>query len=91
MRFLGHNFCSRHAKRSIKSSIYADHHLVSKKNLIQNFWPQKHPNFAASTQKNPNSNQKIFSIDTRRRAASVQGLNSSLAIVSGELWRCKRV
>jgi len=31
--FLGHNFCSRHARRSIKDSIDADDHLVSKKSL----------------------------------------------------------
>jgi len=35
--FLGYTFGSRHARRSIKSSIDADDHLVSKQTLIQNF------------------------------------------------------
>jgi len=31
----------------------------------------------------------FFSISTRRLAESVDGLNSSLAQSTGELWRCK--
>jgi len=36
MRFLGHNFGSRHARRSIKGFIDAGDDLVFKKSLIQN-------------------------------------------------------
>jgi len=39
MGFSGHNFGSRHARRSSKSSIDAGGHLVSKKSLSQNFGP----------------------------------------------------
>jgi len=35
------------------------------------------------------SEQMFFSISTRRLAESVEGLNSSLARLSGELWDCK--
>jgi len=35
MGFWGHNFSSRHARRSIKGSIDADDHVVSTKILIQ--------------------------------------------------------
>jgi len=31
--FLGHIFCSRHARRSIKGSTHADDHLISTKSL----------------------------------------------------------
>jgi len=37
MGFLGHNFDSRHARRSSKGSIDAGDHLVSEKSLSQNF------------------------------------------------------
>jgi len=36
MGFLGHNFGSRHARRSSKGFIDAGDHLVSKKSLSQN-------------------------------------------------------
>ena len=39
MRVLGHNFGSRHARRSSKVFIDAGDHLVSKKSLSQNFGP----------------------------------------------------
>ena len=39
MGFLGHNFGSGHARRSIIGSIVSGDHLVSKKNLSQNFGP----------------------------------------------------
>jgi len=39
MFFLGHNFGSRHARRSSKGSINMGDHLVSKKSLSQNFGP----------------------------------------------------
>ena len=39
MRFLGHNFGSRHARRSSKGSIDAGDHLISKKKFEPKFWP----------------------------------------------------
>jgi len=39
MKFLGHNFGSRHARRSSKGSIDAGDHPVFKKRLSQNFDP----------------------------------------------------
>jgi len=38
MGFWGHNFGSRHARRSIKSSIDAEDHLVSKKKFEPKKW-----------------------------------------------------
>ena len=66
MFFLGHNFGSRHARRSSKGSIDAEDHLVSKKSLSQ-------------------KNQNFFLIEPRRLAASVEGLNTYLAVSAGEL------
>jgi len=98
--FLGHNFGSRHARRSNKGSIDAGDHLVFKKRLNQNFgaldWrpgpvkvDQKNkntPTLRASPKRTPHPNQnKIFLIEPRRPAASVEGLNNSLAIAAGEL------
>jgi len=126
MRFLGHNFGSRHARRSSKGSINTGDHLVSKKSLSQNFGPldwrpgpvkvgqktqnkkslsqnfgpldwrpgpvkvgQKTQNplaLRASPRRTPHPNKKIsFLIEPRRLAASVEGLNNSLAIATGEL------
>jgi len=100
MRFLGHNFGSRHARRSSKGSIDTGDHLVSKKSLSQNFGPldwrpgpvkvgQKTQNtlaLRASPRRTPHPNKKIsFLIEPRRLAASVEGLNNSLAIATGEL------
>ena len=98
--FFGHNFGSRHARRSIKGSIDADDHLVSKKILShemahwiaprasQNWWKiKKHPHFVRSSQENSKSkSKKYFLIETRQLAASVEGLNTSLATAAGELW-----
>jgi len=68
MGFLGHNFGSRYVRRSIKGSIDAGDHLVSKKTLsLSPFWLiglasrdsqswskiQKHPHFGSSSQENP--------------------------------------
>jgi len=39
MGFLGHNFGSRHARRSSKGSIDAGDRVVSKNSLRQNFGP----------------------------------------------------
>jgi len=47
---------------------------------------QKHPQFASLYQENPSPKSKnIFLIEPRRLAASVEGLNNSLAIATGEL------
>jgi len=100
MVFLGHNFGSRHARRSSKGCIDAGDHLVSKTSLSQNFglldWrpgpvkvgqkTQNTPNLRASPKRAPHPNQKIFLlIEPRGLAASVEGLNISLAIAAGEL------
>jgi len=100
MGFLDHNFGSRHARRSNKGSIDAGDHLVSKKSLSQNFGPldwrpgpvkvgqktQNTPILRASPRWTPHPNHKIFFlIESRRLAASVEGLNNSLAIATGEL------
>ena len=74
MVFLGHNFGSRHARRSSKNSIDAGDHLVSKQSLSQNFrrldWRsgpvkvgQKNkntPNLRASPRRTPHPNKKFF-------------------------------
>jgi len=46
---------------------------------------QKHPHFASSSQAKPSPKSKNFLIEARRLAASVEGLNRSLAIGAGEL------
>jgi len=50
-------------------------------------WPkkQKHPQFGAPPRRANCQNQKIFLIEPGRLAASVVGLNNSLAIAVGEL------
>jgi len=74
MRFLGHNFGSRHARRSSKGSIDAKDHLVSKKKFEPKFWliglasrarqiwskKQKHLPFASLSQANPSPQSKKF-------------------------------
>ena len=100
MGFLGHNFGSRHARRSSKSSIHAGDHLVFKNSLSQNFGPwdwrpgpvkvgkkiENAPTLRASHRRTPHTNQKMFFlIEPRSLPASVEGLNNSLAIVAGEL------
>ena len=99
MGFLGHNFGSRHARRSSVGSIDAGDYAVSKKGFNQNFGPldwrpgpiklvkkRKHPHFAILSQANPSHKSKnCFLIEPRRLAASVEGLNNSLAIAAGEL------
>jgi len=74
---------------------------MSKKSLSQNFgsldWRPgpvkvgqklKNTPFCNSPQENykPKSKKKKFLVEARRLAASVEGLDSSLAIVAGELW-----
>jgi len=95
MGFLGHNFGSRHARGSIKGSIDVGDHVVSKHSFSQNLAcpgpvkvGQKFKNtliLGAPSRRTPNPNQKNFLIETRRLAASVESLNSSLAIAAGEL------
>jgi len=53
---------------------------------------QKHPYLWRSPQKTWNPKQKIFfSMSIRSPAESVEGLNSSLALVAGDLWPKKGV
>jgi len=100
MGFLGHNFGSRHARRSSKGSINAGDHLVFKNSLSQNFGPwdwrpgpvkvgqktESAPTSRASPRRTPHPNQKIFlKIEPRSLPASVEGLNTSLAAAAGEL------
>jgi len=99
MGFWGHNFGSRHARRSSKDSIDAGNDLALKKRLSENFGPldsspgpvkvgqkKKKNTLRASPRRTPHPNQKIFFvIEPRRLAASVEGLNDSLAIAAGEL------
>ena len=97
--FLVCNFGSRHARRSSKVSIDAGDYLVSKKSFGQNFGPsdwrpepvkvgqitENTPTLRARPRQTPHPNQNFFFIEPRRLAASVEGLNNSLAIAAGEL------
>jgi len=99
MVFLGHTFGSLHARRSIKGSIDARDHAVSKKGLSQNFgsldWrpgPVKisqniknTPILGAPPKRTTYPNKKMFLIVSRRLVASAEGLNSSIAIAPAEL------
>jgi len=99
MGFWGHNFGYRHARRSSKGSIDAGDHLVSKKSLSQDFGPldwrpgpwklvkkTKTPPLCEPLPGEPLTQiKKIYLIEPRRLAASVEGLNNSLAIATGEL------
>jgi len=98
MGLLGHNFVSRHARRSSKGSIDAGDHLISTQILSQNLahWigvqgpsklvkKPKHPTLRASPRRTPHPNKKIFLIEPRRFAASVEVLNNSLPIAAGQL------
>jgi len=47
----------------------------------------KHPHFASLSQAKPSpKSNKFFLIEPRRLAASIEGLNNSLAIAAGELY-----
>jgi len=103
MGFLGHNFGSRHARRSSKGSIDAGDRVVSKNSFRQNFGPwdwrpgpvkvgkvgqktENTPTLRAHPRRTPHPNQKIFFvIEPRRLSASVEGLNTYLAVAAGEL------
>ena len=96
--FLGHNFGSRHARRSSKGSINAGDHLVSKKSFSQNFgqldWrpgPVKvgkknknTPTLRAPPRRTPHPNQKIFFIRTKKTCCIRRGFEQ-LSSYSG--WR----
>jgi len=98
--FLGHKFGSRHARRSNKGFIDAGDYPVFKKGLNQNFGPldwrpgpvkfgprNKHTStFWDPPRRTPHPNQnQNFLIEPRSLAASVEGVNNSLAKVAGEL------
>ena len=98
MGFLGHNFGSRHARRS--NSIDAGDRVVSKNSLRQNFGPwdwrpgpvkvgqktENTPTLRAHPRRTPHPNQKIcFLIEPRRLSVSVESLNTYLAVAAGEL------
>jgi len=99
MAFLVHNFDSRHARRSSKGSIDAGDYLVSKTSFSQNFglldWLPGPVKVGQKTKKLPlcepvpskplTQIKKIFLIEPRRLAASVEGLNNSLTIGAGKL------
>jgi len=99
MFFLGHNFGSRHARRSSKGSIDAGDYLVSTKSFSQNLGPLYwRPGPVKFGQKNENTPlcepvpgepltqiKKFFFIEPRRLAASVEGLNNSLAVAADGL------
>ena len=95
----GHNDGYSHARRSIKGSIDPGDHLVSNKILSQKIahWigAQGQSNWSKIQKQHtlwrppgePQTQIKNnFLIETIRLAASVEGLNSSLAIAAGELW-----
>ena len=98
MGFWGDNFGSRHARRSSKGSIDAEDYLFSTKRFSQNFGPLDwRPRLIKIGQKNENTPlyepvpgepltqiKNCFLIKPRRFAASVEGLNNSLAIAAGE-------
>ena len=101
MGFLGHNFGSRHARRSSMGSINAGDPLFFKNSLRQNFGPwdwrpgpvkigQKNesaPTLRSSPRRTPHPNKKIFFlIEPGSVPASVEGLNTSLAAATGELY-----
>jgi len=98
MIFLGHNFGSRHARRSSKGSTDAGDHLVSTKSLRQNFDPldwrpgpvkfgqktQNTPNLRASPRRTPHPNQNIFLKRTKKTRSIRRGFEQ-LSSYSG--WR----
>ena len=100
MGFLGHNFGSRHARRSSKSSIDAGDRVVSKNSSSQNFGPwdwrpgsvevgqktENTPTLRAHPRRTPHPNQRLFFlIEPRRLSASVEGLNTYLTVAAGKL------
>jgi len=96
---LGHNFGSRHARRSSKGSIDAGDHLVFKKRLSQIFWliglasrarqssskKQKHPHFASLSQANPSPKSKTFFKHRTKKTCRIRRGFEQLSSYSG--WR----
>jgi len=102
--FLGYNFRSRYARKSTKGSKDLDNNLVSKQTLSQKIgslvWRPGSGKIGQKDVKStptcddphnePQTKKEIFfSFSTSGLAESVDGLNSSLAESTGELWRCK--
>jgi len=99
MRFLGHNFGSRHARRSSKGSIDAGDHLVFKKRLSQNFgaldWrpgpvkvsqkKRNTPNLRASPRRTPHPNQKFFFFNRTKKSCHIRRGFEQLSSYSS--WR----
>jgi len=87
MGCLGHNFGSRHARRSSKGSINAGDHLVFKNSLRQNFGPwdwrpgpvkigqktESAPTLLASPRRTPHPNQNIFFNRTKKSSRICRG------------------
>jgi len=98
MGFVGHNFGSRHARRSSKGSNHAGDHLVSTTKLSQNFGPldwrpgpvkvcQKNtntPTLRASPRRTPDPNQNIF-FDRIKKTCRIRRGFEQLYSYSG--WR----
>ena len=86
MGFLGHNFGSRHARRSSKGFIDAEDRLVSKTSLSQNFGPwdwrpgrvkvgqktENTPLFASLPQANPLSESKNVFFDRTKKTFRIR-------------------
>jgi len=97
--FLGHNFGSRYARKPFKGSKDSDDIPVSKKNLSQKTgsldWRPgpgkvgrknaKTSPVVTSPKENPKLKKKI-SVGTRRFSEFLDGLNTSLALLTGKLW-----
>jgi len=85
MGFWGHNFGSRHARRSSKGSINAGDHLVFKNSLNQNVdsWDwrpgpvkvgkknEKAPTLRASPRRTPHPNQKIVFFNRTKKSSRI--------------------
>jgi len=52
-------------------------------------WLKTYSAYDVTHKKTETQNQIFFSLWTRRLAESLEGLNSSLAQFTGELWNCK--
>jgi len=99
MEFSSHTSGSRHARCSIKGSKDADDRLVSNKILsqIMAHWigAQGQVNLVKNSKtcplcdvikrKNKPKSNDFLKIETRRRAASIDGLNTFLVLSTGEL------
>jgi len=97
MGFLGHDVCSRHARRSCKGSIDAGDYLVSKKvsgNILVNWIGvqgpsklvknRKHPTLLARPRRTPHPNQKLF-FNRNKKTCCIRRGFEQLSSYSG--WR----